>query len=117
MVTVFTGGDVHPRRAVLAQLMQSPQVVGGHRFFEPPHVVLGEAPGPQQRLFAAVGAVGVDEQFGGIADRATRCAHPFGVGVGVAPHFHLDPGIPASTQPHSWARSVSLSYEVNPPLP
>ncbi|VBA35934.1 hypothetical protein LAUMK13_00945 [Mycobacterium innocens] len=76
-------------RAVHAELAQAVEIVGADRFFEPPHVVFGEAPRPQQRLFAAVGAVGVDEQLDVVADGRPGRRHPAQVGIRVATHLHL----------------------------
>ena len=66
------------------------------------HAELGEALGEAQRLLAAVGAVGVDEELGVGADRLAGGAHALEVvGRARVPIFIFTRGMPCSTQPPS----------------
>ena len=74
-VPVLTGGDVHPEWGPLAHLIQTDEMIGADRLFEPAHIILAEAVRQIDRLGDGVGAVGVDEKIAFRAQspaRATR---------------------------------------------
>jgi hypothetical protein len=71
---------VLPRRHVrpypVADQAESDQVIGAHRFLVPTDVEVGRGVGDPDRLFALVGAVGVDVQLGAVADGPPGRGHP-----------------------------------------
>ncbi len=77
VIPVLAGGDRHAGGSVVAHGVQALEVLGADRLLEPAHVRLAAEPlGELERLFARVGAVGVDEQLGVRPDRLARLAHP-----------------------------------------
>lgn len=92
-VAIFAGGDVHAGWAAVAHQAQAFQIIRGAGFFEPGDVeFIGEELRHRQGLFAGVAAVGIDEEFGAVADGFSSGSNAIDVGFGIAADFHLDAG-------------------------
>ena len=90
IIAILTGGDLHLCRRPVTHEAQSFQIIRRNRLFEPAHAVLRKTLGRGQRLLAAVGAVGVHEQFSVVADGFACSLHAFLILLGMGPDFHLD---------------------------
>jgi hypothetical protein len=90
IVAIFPGGDLHAGRRAVADQVQPFQVIGGDRLLEPDHAQAGEHVRQGQGLLARVGAVGVHEKLGVLADGVAGGPHPLGIPRGLTADFHFD---------------------------
>jgi hypothetical protein len=101
VVAVLAGGDVGG--ALVADLAQARQVIGGDRLLEPGDAHARELPSEPDRLLAAVGAVGVDVQLDLVAQRPAHARDPLqvapGEGAPGAADLELHPRDPVASGP------------------
>ncbi len=90
---VLAGGDVHAGGPLVAKEVEAREVVGADGLFEPGDAELGmEAVGEAEGLLFGVGAVGIDEQLGLVADGFAGGADAVRIFFGVGADFDFDAG-------------------------
>src|SRR5579885_372747 len=93
IVSVFAGGDIHSGGAVIANQPQAFQIIRTDGLFEAADVeLLLETAGKSQRLLAAVGAVGVNEEGGMVSDGLASDTDAVEIAAGLPPDFHFHHG-------------------------
>src|SRR5215212_8440124 len=91
---VLTRDDGEATGAPVAQEAQALTVLRANGLFEVGDPFLSEAFGPVEGLLSRIGAVGVDQQLGALADSLPDGPDPLRVLLGLAPDLHFDAGDP-----------------------
>ncbi len=117
VVAVLPGGDLHAGRRAVAEQSQPVEVVGRDRLFEPGDVLLRELLRLREGMLPIVGAVGVDEELGGVTDRGPRRSTRTRSAAASRPIFIFTRGSHPEPTPRAARRASQCEYEVKPPLP